>query len=335
MIGNISNLSTHLQMQRLGAAIKSGIESVGMELTTGVKSNPEEFSGTNHRQLDSIARSLALSEVRQQNLIVAGHRVSGTSAVLKTFKEITEKFGPHLVSASARGDQTSSTILAGEAVSLFQGAVSSLNVRQGGRTLMSGVSVDQSATISADEILDALAVLTSNARDAAEVSAIVRDYFANPASGYVADAYLGSTTDVADVELRPDEFVKIQLRADNENFRSVLGELAQVALVARGAFQFPSAQLFQILESAGNGMIAGNDDLLALAASLGTAEEGIVVAQTGAAAEKTSLEIARNSILSVDSYEAASKFQAMQSQLQSHYTVIAKLSQLSLTAYLR
>ena len=200
---------------------------------------------------------------------------------------------------------------------------------------MSGVSVDQSATISADEILDALAVLTSNARDAAEVSAIVRDYFANPASGYVADAYLGSTTDVADVELRPDEFVKIQLRADNENFRSVLGELAQVALVARGAFQFPSAQLFQILESAGNGMIAGNDDLLALAASLGTAEEGIVVAQTGAAAEKTSLEIARNSILSVDSYEAASKFQAMRSQLQSHYTVIAKLSQLSLTAYLR
>ena len=52
-------------------------------------------------------------------------------------------------------------------------------------------------------------------------------------------------------------------------------------------------------------------------------------------ARGTALEIARNDMSAADPYETATKLQNVQLQLETHYTLTARLSRLSLTEYLR
>ena len=52
-------------------------------------------------------------------------------------------------------------------------------------------------------------------------------------------------------------------------------------------------------------------------------------------AETTSLQIARNGITAVDPYETASRLEATRQQLETLYTLTARISRLSLVDFLR
>ena len=75
--------------------------------------------------------------------------------------------------------------------------------------------------------------------------------------------------------------------------------------------------------------------LVRLRAELGAAQERISVAQDAADAESNTLQRTRNDLAGVDQYEAATRFTALEAQLESLYTVTARLSALSLTNYIR
>ena len=69
--------------------------------------------------------------------------------------------------------------------------------------------------------------------------------------------------------------------------------------------------------------------------SVGADAAQIEAARTRNAAEETSLGILRSDIGSVDPYEAGTRLEAIQSQLESLYLVTARVSRLSLAEYLR
>ena len=71
-----------------------------------------------------------------------------------------------------------------------------------------------------------------------------------------------------------------------------------------------------------------------LTARLGTAEAGISDAALRNDSERSALEAARLGLLSVDPYETAAKMQQTQSQLQTLYSITARMQRLSLVDYL-
>jgi flagellar hook-associated protein 3 FlgL len=91
----------------------------------------------------------------------------------------------------------------------------------------------------------------------------------------------------------------------------------------------------RLAQQAGQQLVSTEDARTTLRARIGTVEAQIEAARTRNSAEETSLGILRSDLGSVDPYEAATRLQAVQSQLESLYLVTARVSRLSLTEYLR
>ena len=111
--------------------------------------------------------------------------------------------------------------------------------------------------------------------------------------------------------------------------------MAGAALLDLGLFDGVPAERAKLALASGEAAIAARDGLTSLRARIGLAEERIDHASTRIAAERTALEIARNDIVGADPYETATKLQEVERQLQTLYTMTGRMSELSLTNYLR
>lgn len=335
MIARISTLSTSLQLQRHGNGLRIQFETAGQELASGIKSNVLAATAGASRHLLFLDRAMARIDAQSSILSLAAGRTATTGKTLDLFRDSVDELGPRLLSAADRGDMNSARIEANEALNRFAGAIASLNVRHGGRSLFAGDASDTPATIGAAQILADLEILAAPAPDANALVAIVDDYFTSPGGGFDTNSYTGSQVDAPQVELAEGESVSVQYRADNPAFRAVLRDLALSGLVARGALNGSANEQRSVLQVAGRGLLTAQIDMLNLRANLGHTEQRIAEARDVQAAEKTGLEVARNNIVAADSYESATVFQALQGQLQSHYLVSARLSQMTLTSFLR
>ncbi len=81
-------------------------------------------------------------------------------------------------------------------------------------------------------------------------------------------------------------------------------------------------------------MLIAQDDVIALRADVGFVESRIEKVAARNAAEVTGLEFAKVALLEIDPYEAATRLEEAQFQLQSLYTVTVRMSQLSLVNFL-
>ncbi|SMO86247.1 flagellin C-terminal helical region [Thalassovita litoralis] len=125
--------------------------------------------------------------------------------------------------------------------------------------------------------------------------------------------------------------IHLDLRADAPELRDLMADVALAALSADYATADVQTGL---LKRAGNGLLQDQDNLTALRADLGFAESRIEEIGAGIAAERVSLNYAREALLGVDEYEAATRLENVQFQLEALYTVTARLSGLSLVDYL-
>ena len=82
-------------------------------------------------------------------------------------------------------------------------------------------------------------------------------------------------------------------------------------------------------------MVNAKEGVVQLSAELGMAQGQISKALSRDESELDALELARNGITGVDPYEAASRFTALEGQLQSMYAITARLSALNLTNFLK
>jgi flagellar hook-associated protein 3 FlgL len=76
-------------------------------------------------------------------------------------------------------------------------------------------------------------------------------------------------------------------------------------------------------------------DRASLQGRLGLTQARIDQAQTRNTAEQSMLEIARADLVAIDPFEAATRMEAAQTQLETLYSVTARLSRLSLVDFLR
>jgi flagellar hook-associated protein 3 FlgL len=89
------------------------------------------------------------------------------------------------------------------------------------------------------------------------------------------------------------------------------------------------------MNTAGQNLLTVQDDLTNLRAGVGFAEARIENFQARTEAERISAEYAKGALLSVDPYEAATRLEDAQFQLESLYSVTVRLSRLNLTSFMR
>lgn len=122
--------------------------------------------------------------------------------------------------------------------------------------------------------------------------------------------------------------------ADDERLRDTLKGFALGALLGGGVLSGAPDEEIELARFAGEALFGGESGLVAMRAEVGAVEASIDRAKIRMEAEINSLSIARADIVSADPFEAATRLEAVQTQLETVYAITVRSSQLSLLDYL-
>lgn len=319
-------------LKRQGAFLKAEVQRTSAEMVTGKRGDVGAAVRGDFSPLAGIDSSLArlsghraaISEAAlflqtMQNTISAFTKMAGdaSSVLLKSVDFLT----PAQVDSAAA-----------DARGKLGTAMAALNIHVSGRSLFSGVATDTPPLGTADDLLAAIEATLVGATTANDVDSAVRAWFAGPA-GY--DAFYQGGVDLGPIPIGDGEAADMSVTALAPAFRDTLAGLAQAALLDRGLFSGQPAARAELSQKAGLALYVGEEGRALLAARVGVVEAQIESARTRNSAEETSLRIARTEIASVDPYEASTRLQEVQAQLESLYLITSRVSRLNLAEYLR
>jgi flagellar hook-associated protein 3 FlgL len=265
----------------------------------------------------------------------AGERItSGMQTVFEQIDQLTNGMGISLMNASRMQPSGVLDPMVADAAQKFGSVISALNTRIGDKALFAGTASDGAAVASADDMLTAIeaAITGAGAVSAVDIEAAVTAWFEDP-SGYAAVGYLGGDA-AATLAVSAEDRLDLGFTAADPTIRDTLKSLAMFALIDRGNVVADVETGAALTYAAGNQMLQNESDRAVLVGRVGLAQARIDLAQTRTEAEGSALQLARSDLLAVDPYEAATRMEAAQTQLETLYSVTARLSRLSLVDFL-
>lgn len=332
---SIGDLALSFQSRNNHARIKADIQRLSQELATGVTTDMRAATGGNLGAVASLEHQLGA---------LAAYKVAANEASLfanalqrgfETIQDRTSELAPGLLLAASSGQAELVQAAAADAKARFATVVSVLNTQVADRALLGGAMGSGPALAGAATMLAGLETAIAAETTAAGVEAAVVAWFDTPGGGFETVGYLGSTTDLAPMRIGPDAEAEAGLRADDAEIRDLLKGYALAALVADGALSGAHPERVALIEAAGTRLLESDRTLAQLRTGVGALQAQAETALARNSAETTALEMARNDILAVDPYRAATELQAAQTRLETLFTITARLSRLNLSEYLR
>jgi flagellar hook-associated protein 3 FlgL len=335
MYTGVSNLASHMQMARTNTQAKLAMNSAGQEVSSGRKSDLVKATGGDYGPLFAIERTLSQLDMRAQTIKAAGAKATASQLNMENIQNTLAGYGTSLLGAVGINNQSQAFSIASSARGALDRMVSSLNAQYAGQSLFAGAGVDGPAVVDAATMYADITSLTLAAPDSTTAIAAIDDYFFNPVGGFATSGFTGSTLDAPKAELADGEVVNYSLRGDDLAIRQALRNVALAAVAANGDHGGSVQDGMNMLKVAAEGAISTEDGLTGLREGLGHVEEQIDTAAARNTAESSAFEMNRNAILAADPYEAATRFQALEGQMQAIYTMTSRLSNMRLQNYLR
>lgn len=330
-----SDLASAMKLSNLSTRTKTALEIASSELSSGIKDNLFAATAGDLGKLFAIDRTLSRLSSETDAIRLAGGKSELAQVALGSIYENLVDFGPQLLSAVERGDTQSSSFIARDARNALGAVVTALNVRYGRHSVFAGAALDQQAVAPSDVLISDISAIVAGAANSAAAMLAIDDYFFSLGGGFETNIFLGATQDAPPFRDESGEIVKYAQRADSFGIRNAMRALTIAVVAADGPNFLGTADQVDLLREAGNSAIAATDDIIMLRETLGFAEHRIETAEAKNRAMSGFFELERSSIISVDLYETATKFEALQVQLQTIYTITARLSNLSLINFLR
>ncbi|QUS36007.1 flagellin [Falsirhodobacter algicola] len=315
---SLSDMAQGFALRRQYQSLQTQQQQRATEVVTGQVADTARHLGGNFTQLGAMEASINRLDSFTTAAAVTATRADAMQQALGQIRALGD------VGGLALGDSADPDILGADMEQRFTTAIGILNTRVAGQGLFAGVS-DGAALPDAETLLAGLQASVAGASDANGVQAAVDAWFAD----YADRLYSGGAA-TGDQPLAPNETVRLDVTAADPALRDMLKGLATGALIARGVLaDQPEAQA-QLLQNAGGTLLSAQGAVSGLEARLGSVQARIDLAQTRMTAERSSLQIAQTAQLAVDPYEAATRLEATQTQIETLYAVTVRLSQMSL-----
>lgn len=334
-LNSIGDMAQHFFLQRQLYQLKSDMNTLAQELSSGRSSDISAKLGGDFSALSGIDHTLAQLGAFQRSNDEAALFTQSVQAALGAVQSLAGSTAPALLSAADTGFENHLGPAVHDARSKFDEAVAVLNREVAGRSLFAGAATDARPLVDASAMLADIQAAIALETTAAGVRSVVNTWFDDPGGGFETMAYLGATTNLAPFQTGREETAQLDVRADDDSVRTTLKGFALAALVAEGALAASSAERSQLVRQAGEVLFAGEGAILAQRAELGIIEERIERAAVANGIEITGLTLTRAEIVEADPFETATALEAAQTQLETLYTLTARLSRLNLTDFLR
>ncbi|MES2665729.1 MAG: flagellin [Pseudomonadota bacterium] len=328
---SLGDMAQSMMLRRQNATLKSAMQAAANALTTGKVADVGRAVRGDFSPLAGLDASLARLSGYRAATTEAGLLAGVMQTALGTIATLSGELASSLLTASSSAQTAQVDAVGTDARQRLDTALSALNTRFADSAVFSGVAADRAPLPDADSLLTAAEAATASAQSAADIEAAVTTWFADPA-GFAA-TYLGGPSR-SDLPIGPGETATLDITATDPALRSTLAGLVMGALLDRGALSGQPEARSDLARRAGAGLMQAASDRTLLQARLGLTEARIDQAATRNAAETSALEIARLGLVEADPYEAAARLEAAETQLQSLYTITARLSRLSLVDYI-
>lgn len=332
---NLGDMARILMMSQQTTRVKSQLSALTAELSSGRKSDLQTHLKGVFSPLSGIEHNLKMIDGYTASNTSAAQFADAQQLALGAVQATSSQAGADFLNVASTGEATQRRTTYSRAESQLEQVVARLNTQMAGRNVFAGIAVTGPAVADSATLLADLSVAMAGATTAAAAMAAADAYFDTPGGAFDTNIYLGSTTDLAPFTIAEGETEALTTRADDQALRDVLKGLAVTALMGQGLLSGSVPEQQRLLSAAGSVLVNAADDVTELQAGIGFAEERIVEAQTRSDTQAAAYEMARNALIEADPYDTATRLQQVESQLETIFTLTARLSDLSLTKVLR
>ncbi|MCK4860504.1 MAG: hypothetical protein KAS85_01150 [Rhodobacteraceae bacterium] len=330
-----SDLASATKLSEQNSRAKTALEIASVEVSSGIRSDLVTATAGDLGKLFAIDRTISQLGSDADAIQLAGGKSALAQTALGNIHENLVEFGPRLLSAVERGDAQSSELIASDAEYALGAVVTALNVRYGRHSIFAGAALNQQAVTPATIVISDISAIVAGATDSAAALVAIDDYFYTPGGGFETNVFAGATQDGPPFRGADGETIEYAQKADSIGVRNAIRALTIAAVASNAPNFLGTSDQVDLLREAGNAAIAATGEITTLRETLGFAEGRIENAGARNRSMSAVFELERASIISTDPYEAITRFEALQVQLQAIYTITARLSNLSLTNYLR
>ncbi|MDC0116174.1 flagellin [Octadecabacter sp.] len=334
-LSSVGDLRQHFVTSRNIADLKTDLGTLVEELTTGEVSDLTAHLGAGQTQLVGIDRQLAMLAQFSQSNVETGQILSTMQLALANIEDHRASSSSSLLTINSTSSTSQIEIAALAARAGFESTIQSLNLRSNDRSMFGGNDLDSNPLASADEIFTALTLATSGLTEAEDISAAIDDWFTSPGGGFDTVGYQGDSNGFLERPLSTGQSVEIGIRANDDALRDTLKAFAIAAIAGDVDSELAIETRRTLQVKSGEDLLSVASPLAGLQGRLGYIESQVEEASTRNASLETSFGIARNTLVSADPFETATRLQEVQLQLETQYSLTARLSRLSLTEYLR
>ncbi|MEQ9692737.1 hypothetical protein [Shimia sp. SDUM112013] len=331
---SIGNLAQHLLLRHQNKYLRTDVLSASKELATGLSSDPAQHLEGNFSELASLQLNLRRLETYSLNAGETKLTLNAATAAISSLSDMTGDLANRIASLNDTIYATSAKSISHMALQNFQSAVNALNTNIAGKAVFAGARLDQNPLLSADQMLSDVAEYVAEHADPATFAQTVQDWFMSSGGGFETNGYRGSITSAQPIEVSAEARIDFNLRANDEALRGTLANLATIALLSQDSHSLSSKERQHVISQTLPNLVASQEKLTELEALLGGSIEYLDQAIASNESARAASEMAVTEALSVDQYEAATRLEAITTQLESLYLITAKLNRLSLMDYL-
>lgn len=329
-----SDLLTNLQSKFQNRSISSQLNRLVGEISSGEKADPTDGSGSIRAKLASLTHS--------KNILVSFNQAIKTHQTEKAIEyqaiqsmiDSQESIGPQILANLSSGSEVLEPFFF-QASNVFDASFSSLMSRVGNRYIFSGLESTTPPLVGASTIISELELAVSAATDANSAWSAIDQWFTQVGGPFDTLAYQGGEPTVSSIRLSSTYSLTQETLASDLVFRENLRNLSVFKLIESGGISLPDAEIVNLVEISAKNILENQNQLIETSATIGQVQQQIDRASNQNSTEEFVFGKAVNEIKQVDLFEAVSRFEELESQLESLYLVTAKSSRLSLTQYIR
>ncbi|MFY0659873.1 MAG: hypothetical protein JXR15_05225 [Shimia sp.] len=334
-ITSIGDMASHMMNTRRTTAVKQDLNRLAYELGSGRKADVAAALKGDYNMLAGVERQLTVLNGYDIATKDAELFLETAQATLGQIHTVTGDLGRDLLSASESGLSASVVSVAKSARNDFDAIVSALNGRVADRSIFGGTATDGAALVDSNTMMAQISAAVAGAVTISDIVTAVDDYFMTPGGGFETGAYVGSTNDLAPMRLNDNQSADFNVRADSAELREAMRDSALAALALDTGLNLTLSEQKQLMETAGERLLTGQDNLTSVRADVGFNQERVENVMAENSLSRSSMLMTQSDLIGADQTEVAGKLQAVQVQLEMVYTITARLSQLTLANYVR
>jgi flagellar hook-associated protein 3 FlgL len=334
MFSSFGDQARTFMLSQQNALLKNDMERLSLELSSGRVADTSKAVRGDYTGLSEIEEAASALNAYKTSNSEAAMFVENAQSVLGFIQNLTGEAAPALLMASNTNNDQLLSATTGDAKQKLEAIVSAINTQTTGRSLFSGAATDSAALASVDDMLADLSPLLAAETTAAGAAVIIDSWFDDAGGGFEVVAYQGSSSALSPFQIGPGREASFEITAADPGIRGALKGLTIATLISEGAFTSDQNERQLLLKHAGEALLTNENDLSGLRAATGTAESHIEEMRVQNDSEEYALALARTRILGTDPYTAATELEAVQIQLETLYTVTARLSRLNLVDFI-